>query len=89
MSPADVTLRGHDDMQGQSAQVSPLNHCNYTLCERVCLAAYKMGVVAVETDRATSSGGLRPNTPPPGRALTPATRPSDPGGRSAGKKGGK
>lgn len=58
-------------------------------CERVCLAAYKMGVVAVETDRATSSGRLRPNTPPPARALTPATRPSDPGGRSAGKKGGK
>lgn len=50
MSPADVTLRGHGDMQGQSAQVSPPNHCNYTLCERVCLAAYKMGVVAVETE---------------------------------------
>lgn len=58
-------------------------------CESLCLVVYKMRVVAVETDRAASSGGLRPNTPPPARALTSATRPSDPGGRSTGTEGGK
>ena len=58
-------------------------------CESVCFPVYKMGVVAVETDKAASSGGLRPNTPPPAGALTSATRPSDPGGWSAGTEGGK